>query len=200
MTNPRAEAWKRLDWADEDGRVLEAEVMGFVKAQPYSVRVDLQGDQGTATLCRVIDPASEAEVLDRYSRLIGSYLDYTRAALNYLTYQVALLDAPANPLLDPDKTEFPIFKNRALYAKRNRVKHLSDKHRVAIESVQPYDGTLPGLWVLHEWSRVYRHRLLGAPTSRCAATTSTTRSSTTQPASTSKGPYAPTPLRARSGT
>lgn len=160
--DPRTEAWKRLNWADENGRALEAEVKGFVKAQPYSVRIDLQGDQGTATLCRLIDPAAEAEVLDRCSRLIGSYLDHMRAALNYLTYQVALLDAPANPKLDPDTTEFPIFKDRSLYAKKNRIKHLSNEHRAAIESVQPYDGELPGLWLLHELSRVYRHRLLHA--------------------------------------
>lgn len=153
---------RRLRWADDDGQALHSEITGFVEANPYTVRIDLDGGEGTATLCRLIDPAAEAEILDRCSRRIGSYLDNGRAALNYLAYALALIDAPSNPQLRPETVEFPIFDNPDIFRKHNRIKQLSAEHRDAIEAVQPYDGQRPGLWLLHELSRVYRHRLVHA--------------------------------------
>jgi hypothetical protein len=158
--DPLADHTKRLDWADEDGSALQTEIQAFVKSQPYAVFSEFHGNEGTATLRRNIDPAAEAKVLDRCARLIGSYLDNSRAALNYATYILALLDKPAHPELKPESVELPIFNDRALYRKHNRVKKLSDEHRAAIEAVQPYDGERPGLWLLHELARSYRHRLI----------------------------------------
>ncbi len=120
----------------------------------------MDGGKGAAVFCRFIDPTTEAEVFDRFCRLLSSYLDGVQAALNYMTYQVALLDAPSCPTLRPDTVEFPIFREASLFQKKNRVKKLSDEHRGLFESVQPYDGQREGLWLLHELARINRHRML----------------------------------------
>ncbi len=149
-----------MGWADDNGKSLHSEVQSFVDSEPYLVRIQLEGEDGTATLCRMIDPAVEAEIFDRCAQLIGSYLDNVRAALNYLAYSFAVMDAPLNPKLRPDSVEFPIFRDANMFRKLNRVKQLSQEHLAAIEAVQPYDGQRQGLWLLHELSRVYRHRLI----------------------------------------
>ncbi len=120
----------------------------------------MNGGEGAAVFCRLIDPASEAEAFDRFSRLFSSYLDGARAALDYMTYQVALLDEPTCPGLKPETVEFPIFRDPDLFRKQNRVKKLSDEHRGLFEAVQPYDGQREGLWLLYELARINRHRLI----------------------------------------
>ena len=72
---------KRMGWADDNGKSLHSEVQSFVDSEPYLVRIQLEGEDGTATLCRMIDPAVEAEIFDRCAQLIGSYLDNVRNPL-----------------------------------------------------------------------------------------------------------------------
>ena len=131
-----------------------------METRPYRVRIQMKGGEGAAVFRRHIDPATEAEAFDRFSRLFSSYLDDARAALDYMTYQVALLDAPTCPGLKPETVEFPIFRDRDLFRQQNRVKKLSDEHRSLFESVQPYDGQREGLWLLYELARINRHRLI----------------------------------------
>jgi hypothetical protein len=40
------------------------------------------------------------------------------------------------------------------------VKKLSEKYRRAFEHEQPYNGRNPNLFILHELSRIYRHRVI----------------------------------------
>jgi hypothetical protein len=82
------------------------------------------------------------------------------AAINYLAYQIALEDSITRPGVHPEAVTFPIFNDRGLYREKNRVKQLSDEPRKRFEEVQPYNGGFDGLWILHELSRVHRHRLL----------------------------------------
>ena len=160
MIDLLADFTKRMTWADGDGSSLQAEVRSFVASEPYLVRIDLDGDEGTATLCRIIDQAAEAEIFDRCARLIGSYLDNVRAALNYLTYALAVIDQSGNPQLRPEAVEFPIFIDKVQFRRNNRIKQLSGEHRRAIEALQPYDGQRPGLWLLHQLAASYRHRII----------------------------------------
>jgi hypothetical protein len=158
--DPAADALKRAEWANGEGEALKAEIDAYIGSNPYSVWVQTDGEEGTATLCRMIDPAAETEIFDGFARRIGAHLDHLRAGLNYMTYQLAVFDRETNPAVDPDVVEFPIFTDPVLYKQKNRVKKLSDQHRALIESVQPYDGQRPGLWALHELAREYRHRIL----------------------------------------
>lgn len=157
-----SDANKRLEWANAEGDALNAEIKAYIRLEPYAVWRESNGDEGTAILHRFIDPADEAEILDGFARRIGTFLDHCRAALNYMTYQIALIDAESNKAINLGSVEFPIFCDPERFKKENRVKKLTYKHRQAIESVQPYDGRYPGLWILHELAREYRHRILHA--------------------------------------
>jgi hypothetical protein len=155
-----ADFWKRMEWSDDDAERLHAEGLRFFETDPYDFRVDLDGDGGQVVVERRAEPAAEAEILKRVERLLGTYLDHVRAALNCLTYQIALSDVRESPELVADVVEFPIFNDPKTFRKYNRVKKLSHENRRRFESVQPYDANFNGLWILHELARVHRHRLL----------------------------------------
>jgi hypothetical protein len=157
-----ADFWKRLEWSDDDAETLHAEGLRYFATDPYDFRVDIDGDGGQVVVERTVDPAAEAEIFKRFERLLGCYLDNMRAALNYLTYQLALADVPTHPELDPDVVEFPIFTDPKKSRENYRIKKLSGENWRLLESVQPYDGKLNGLRILHELARVHRHRLLHA--------------------------------------
>ncbi len=159
-----ADAWQRLEWANSDGESFSAISKWFGEAGAYAVHVESDGNRWQARWHRFIEPEIEAEKFAELSRLLGSFLDHSRAALNYATYQLAKLAIREDPTLHgdlhPDAVEFPIFENSELFNGKNRIKKLPDKYRAAIETVQPYDGRNAGLWILHELSREYRHRVL----------------------------------------
>ncbi len=157
---PLADCYTRLNWAHAEGQALADEIRSFMETNPYRARVQMDGREGAVLFCRLVDPTTEAKAFDRISRLFSSYLDGVQAALNYMTYQVALLDKPTRPALKPDAVEFPIFREPVLFRKQNRIKKLSDEHRDLFESVQPYGGQREGLWLLHELARINRHRLI----------------------------------------
>jgi hypothetical protein len=162
--NPLADAGQRLRWADADGEAFSDLSKWFKETDAYSVRVQRDGNRWEASWHRSIDPEVEAENFIELARLLGSFLDHTRAALNYATYQLALLAIRREPSLEgdliPESVDFPIFTNPKLFKRQNRVKKLPQEYRDAIEAVQPYDGQYPGLWVLHELAREYRHRVV----------------------------------------
>jgi hypothetical protein len=164
--DPLADARLRLRWANDDGQAFGELSNGLASPGAYAVHVQRKGDWWQATWHRFIDPRVEAETFAELTRRLGSFLDHTRAVLNYSTYQLALHAIRQDPALEgdliPDAVEFPIFCDPKLFKRQNRVKKLPQEHRDAIEAVQPYDGRNPGLWMLHELAREYRHRVLHA--------------------------------------
>lgn len=107
------------------------------------------------------DPKAEALALTELARLLGSFLDHARAALNYTAYQVALLAVREDPSLleppnedgkpfRPESVEFPIYKWEKLYRTDNRLKKLPPKYTDPIKAVQPFHGGHEALWILHE--------------------------------------------------
>ena len=162
--NPFRDAWQRLTWANKDGQAFGLLSKWFSESDAYSVRVERDGDRWEASWHRNIEPEVEAEKFAELARLLGSFLDHTRAALNYATYQLALRALAEDPSLQgdlrPDATEFPIFRDPKTFKRDNRIKKLPQEHRDAIEAVQPYEGRYPGLWLLHELAREYRHRVV----------------------------------------
>jgi hypothetical protein len=161
---PFADAGQRVDWAHKDGEAFGELSKWFNEAGAYAVHVQRDGNRWQATWHRFIEADVEAEKFKELARLLGSFLDHQRAALNYATYQLALHALRVDPSLKgkliPEKVEFPSFQDREVFGEQNKVKKLPEKYRRAIESVQPYDGRYPGLWMLHELAREYRHRVL----------------------------------------
>lgn len=161
---PFADAGQRVEWADKDGETFAALSKWFNDAGAYAVYVERDGDRWQATWHRFIEPDVEAEKFKELARLLGSFLDHSRAALNYSTYQLAVHALRVDPSLQgkciPERVEFPIFRDRKLFEKQAKIKGLPEEYRRVIESVQPYDGQYTGLWLLHELSREYRHRVV----------------------------------------
>jgi hypothetical protein len=161
---PFADAGQRVDWADKDGEAFGELSKWFNDTGAYALYVQRDGDRWEATWHRHIDADVEAKKFVELARLLGSFLDHCRAALNYSAYQLALhairVDASLEGELIPEKVEFPIFQDPKLFRDQNKIKKLPEKYQLAIESVQPYDGRYPGLWMLHELAREYRHRVV----------------------------------------
>jgi hypothetical protein len=163
---PLLDAGQRLEWADSDGEQFDALSAWFNEAGAYALFVQRDGDRWEARWHRFIEPEVEAEKFTELARLLGSFLDHSRAALNYAVYQLASFAFDRDPSLrgqlNPDFVEFPIFNDPESFRKKNKIKKLPEGYRDAIEAVQPYDGRYPGLWVLHELAREFRHRVIHA--------------------------------------
>src|SRR5437764_831154 len=95
-----ADAWQRIEWADRDGEAFARIARGIMEAGAYRIWTQRNGDRWETHFHRVIDPRKEAETMTELARLFGSYLEHLRAALNYLTYQLALLAIREDPSLD----------------------------------------------------------------------------------------------------
>jgi len=161
---PFVDAWQRVEWADKDGEAFAELSKWFNDTGAYALFVERYGDRWQAAWHRHIEAEVEAEKFVELARLLGSFLDHSRAALNYSVYQLALHALRVDPSLEseliPEKVEFPIFQDPKLFRSQNKIKKLPEKYRLAIESVQPYDGRCRGLWMLHELGREFRHRVV----------------------------------------
>ncbi len=159
---PLADTWRRLDWSESDGKALQRVLESFQKTDPYAIGTKFNGERWEGSFHRLVDPRVELKWFDQMSRLLGSYVDNLRAALNYLTYQTALLALREDPSLTdlrPESVEFPIFLNPADYS-GNRIKKLPNKFQGVFRSVQPDNSDFYGLWPLHELARESRHRIV----------------------------------------
>ena len=159
-----ADAWQRLEWANSDGEAFTNLSAELGRPEAYSIWSERNGDRWEATFHRLIEPAAEAKLLVELARSLGSFLDHARAALNYVTYQLALHAIRKDPSLEenlkPESVEFPIFTDEARFRKENRIKKLPDEYREFIEEIQPYKAPRDGFVLLHELGREYRHRVL----------------------------------------
>jgi hypothetical protein len=166
-----ADAWQRLEWANSDGQTVNDLSKWFMEASAYAIWVEHEGDRWQAICRRLCDPAVEQARLTELARALGSFLDHSRAALNYVVYQLALLairedpalnspDRPAKERLRPETVEYPIVRTREHFGGHNGIRNLPDKYRDFIKEKQPYDGKDQRLWVLNQLAREYRHRLV----------------------------------------
>lgn len=169
--HPLTEAWLRVDWADMHGHRFRDRSVEFFNTEPYKLWAEWNGDQWEVRFHSRTHPEAEARALIELARLLGGFLDHARAALNYATYQVALLAVRENPSLGqtgpngeapfrPESVEFPIFNSATLYKKQNRLKKLPARYVTPIEAVQPFHGGHDDLWILHELAAQYRHHVV----------------------------------------
>ncbi len=166
---------RRLWWAERDGEALSRAIHSFTKPadgnSPHSVYVSFDAGRYQATFCRMIPEREEWEAFEHFARLIGSWLDHSRAALNYLACNLAELairedpsladeSLPFEQRLRPEGLEFPIFEKAAKYKHRNTVRKLPKKYLDEMEVVQPCFGGDAALWDLQVLAAEYRHRVI----------------------------------------
>lgn len=124
-------AYARVHRADQHLMRLEREVVLFLRSGPLFPVTIPRYATGTFT-------ASSQVVPSIISILIGETVYNLRAALDYLIYELAILDSGDLQ----EGTQFPI-EDRPQGWRRNRgtyLKGLSPKHQAAIEALQPYSG------------------------------------------------------------
>jgi hypothetical protein len=166
-----ADAGQRLEWANGDGQTFQAVSEWLIGTRAYAIWVEFEGNRWQATFRRIIDPAIEQEKLKDLALALGSFLEHSRAALNYAVYQLALLAIRNDPSLNspelprkdrllPDKVEYPIVRSPDQFRGHNGIRNLPDEYRRVIEAKQPYNGQHNGLWMLQELAREYRHRVV----------------------------------------
>jgi len=103
---------------------------------------------------------------DDWSVVISGIAHQFRAALDNLTWQLALLTNGETKLLGlrrEEKPAFPIYAERKSFHGQG-IGCLADPHRTAIELLQPYHAgdkaVRDPLWMLHELNNTDKHRLL----------------------------------------
>ena len=164
-TDRLADVWQRLAWANRDGEAFSDGCKWFRENGSYAIHAQsLAEHRWEARFHRFISDEDESELFVELSRLLGSFLDHSRAVLNYATYQLACFALEQDPSLagslKPDVVEFPIYRDPKKFRDARGMKKWPDAHRHALEALQPYDDALPGLWLLNELAREYRHRVL----------------------------------------
>lgn len=146
------DAWQSLGWADSEAEALKTEIDDFRQRKPYTIEAEGYPDNSGGEI--VLSIRDRPSVL--WARRFGDIITYLRAALNYATYQIALIDCPG----EAHRVEFPIFNDPGTFQQQNRIGNFAQQRFAIIESVQPYPGRAQELWWLHEVARLHRHRLI----------------------------------------
>jgi hypothetical protein len=152
--SPFLDAWQSLDWADGEAETVNTEIKNFREGQPYPIKAESYPDNTGGEIA--LNPVRGRRNLVLWSKRVGAAIGYMRAALNYATYQIALIDCPGKA----DWVEFPVFDNPGRFQQENRVKGFAQHRYALIETMQPYHGRTDALWWLHELARLHRHRLI----------------------------------------
>jgi hypothetical protein len=128
-------AYARLDRVRE--HLTDLEVREKAILHPQIANIVAETDLNTVKDFVITDPL--ADLPQRFSILIGETIYNLRAALDYLVFDLAILDSGG-----PRKgTQFPIDDTKDVFTgHRGRfLKGLSTKHIAQIEALQPYNDT-----------------------------------------------------------
>ena len=134
----------------------------------YTVSVCVN-DDGTGGIW--MSQVEDDGLFNRFALQFGEMLYQTRAALDGIVYQAAILETGKNPPPSEQNLEFPICNSASEFAKKVGLylRPLMQKRRDIIESVQAYNIPELGpedivfnfnraLVILHDWARKDRHR------------------------------------------
>ena len=110
---PLADTWKRLEWADSDGRALDTALIQFRATNPYGVKTHFNGQDWEVSFRRFLDPLTESRWSDRLTRdfRVVPRQSPGRPELPRLSGRLPCphsrpnIDRPA-----PEAVEFPIFR------------------------------------------------------------------------------------------
>jgi hypothetical protein len=142
--HPLVGAFQRVDRAEKHLADLQAQLDGF--RQRYLDAATIYFNADSSEHARVLHPRLTPESEPILAILIGEICYNLRSALDYLVYELALLDS-GNP---QENTQFPIDDTPKKFNrnKEHRLVGLSLDHIAAIERYQPYSGC--------NWSKVLR--------------------------------------------
>lgn len=134
--HPLDGAYARLERAREHLANLEGQIASFRDDQSARFEIDLV--PGTQKL-RIGANRRAAAPPPIFRILIGEIVYNLRAALDYLVYELAILDSGSSK----SGTQFPIEQTAKGFADRRRrfLNGLTDDHVAAIERLQPYAGS-----------------------------------------------------------
>jgi hypothetical protein len=157
VSHPLDSAYVQLDGARHDLDAFKDRIRTFQEHDAYEVIADRDPSTGDELVrIRHIKPHAD------FGRQLGIIVQSLRSALDYLIYQLALLDSRR----DQKGTQFPIADSPELFesaCKQGRLKGLNAEHIGMIESLQPYNG---GDWlaVLRDLSNPSKHKTLHTAT------------------------------------
>ena len=128
-------------------------------AQNYRIEGKLDGQSRAYRFLALGEP----ELPLRYSVLVSEVVHHLRSTLDHLITQLAHVGPGSG---DPQVLEFPICLTEQKFkaaVQRGKIQGVSKNAALVIESLQPYKDNPPEhstLWLLHDLSRVDKHRLL----------------------------------------
>jgi len=163
----------KLDRADEHLRILKDEMLELLDSKTYTV-TEQANTKGSEHVLEVLDPPV---LPPEWSLLIGDFAYNLRAALDYLAWQLALLNTRGRSRIaanrahqpwPPQGTQFPICADISTRKKKKaferRLRPFLARHRQRIRGEQPYQrggrSEAQPLWLLHELRNVDAHRVL----------------------------------------
>jgi hypothetical protein len=153
MTKPNLSAARaKLDWADRQINVLDAEIRGFLEEKPYAISIDSETEPGIRYY--VMDQTGP--IPDIISAGIGAVIAPQRESLDMLATALA----KNNGATKPNDVYFPVCKSEAIFREAitsKKIRELSSLDRAIIESLKPYLGGNDLLYALHALNIKSKH-------------------------------------------
>lgn len=163
----------KLSRAHDHLEHLETEIQGWMSGNHHSV-VTKRDPKRRGYF--VVLATADAVPFDPFALLIGDILQNLRSGLDHLAYRLTSRYTIPLPPEIAEESEFPIFgdvdrKGTAGAGSRlfginglRKIRGTDPSAQAIIESLQPYhrgnDFTMHPLWMLHQLSRIDKHRLL----------------------------------------
>lgn len=143
------DAFLRVERAGEHLEAIKGQIAAYVQANEGASLIKVEGQTVTA----VMPPFPPPEIAAR----IGEFIYNLRAALDYLVFQLAILESGK----EVDGTQFPIVKKPEDFkrVRRKSLRGVNATHVAAIEALQPYERP-HWLWVLRHVSNEDKHRAI----------------------------------------
>ena len=154
LPHPLQGAFDRIDRAEERMTDLKLEIHAY--GERYANAVTVWPDAQQAAGFRAIHPsAADTIIPTTISILVGEIIYNLRAALDYLVFELALLDSGR----EQKKTQFLICNRKDDFTEQwcSRLKGINEAHVAAIEALQPYRGCHWTRW-LQEISNPDKHQ------------------------------------------
>jgi hypothetical protein len=171
VSHPLDSARERLKRADENIRLLNAEIIKLLAGAPV---VDFEGENPTFSqeeserFEALKNFIRDQTVQPRFSVLAGEILHHLRSAFDHLAWQ---LSSPDQRLRFPTRIEFPVFSESEHRSGEKKLCRycrkvegiISPTALTRIDSLQPYKRVDPlrdPLWIIHDLDRIDKHRHL----------------------------------------
>lgn len=144
MSHPLDDAYVRLNWAMKRLTELKSVVEAFIDREHEIAEGTIQINPQPGVPFQITRP--ESPIPGDVPVLLSEVIQHLRSALDYLVFQLAILDSGA----EQKQTQFPIENSPNQFGgqSKSRLKGLNTAHIAAIEKLQPYNGV--------NWTRLLR--------------------------------------------